>query len=63
MRTESKNKGGRPTLPESERRVSFTMRYKPDHLAKIKTAGKGEFDALLEAWNPKTKKPARSGPV
>mgnify|MGYP000856957584 CR=1 FL=1 len=63
MTTESKNKGGRPTLPDDERRVSYTMRYKPDHLAKIKAASKSEFDALLEAWKPKTKKPARGGPV
>lgn len=63
MTTESKNKGGRPPIPESDRRVSFTMRYKPGHLAKIKAAGKGEFDALLEAWEPITKKPARSGPA
>lgn len=59
MTTEPKNKGGRPRKADGEGRVSFTRRYLPQHLAKIKTATVAEFDSLLEAWQPKTKKPAK----
>lgn len=59
MSTEPKNKGGRPTKPAEERRVSYTRRYLPSHLAKIKAALPSEFDELLEAWKPKTKKRAK----
>lgn len=59
MTTEPKNKGGRPEKPAEERRISFTRRYLPQHLEKIKAATVAEFDAYLEAWKPKTKKPAK----
>lgn len=62
MSTEPKNKGGRPTLPEAERRISYTRRWKPEHLAKVKAAGNAAFDAYLDAWNPPApprKKPAK----
>lgn len=39
--------------------MSYTRRYLPEHLAKIKAAESSEFDALLEAWQPKTRKPAK----
>ena len=59
MNSEPKNKGGRPEKPAEERRISYTRRYLPEHLAKIKAATGAEFDALLDAWQPKTKKPAK----
>lgn len=59
MTTETKNKGGRPEKPVEERRISYTRRYLPQHLAKIRSATGDEFDAYLEAWKPKTKKPAK----
>lgn len=59
MSTEPKNRGGRPPKAPEELRVSYTRRYLPQHLAKIKAALPAEFDALLEAWQPKTKKPAK----
>lgn len=62
MTNEPKNKGGRPLLPEAERRVSYTRRWKPEHLAKLKAAGNTAFDAYLDAWNPTVpakKKPAK----
>lgn len=61
MTNEPKNLGGRPPLPEDQRRVSKTRRWKPEHLAKIKTAGNAAFEAYLDAWKPSPepkKKPA-----
>jgi hypothetical protein len=58
MNTEPKNKGGRPVKPESERRVHRSMRLLPHHWAKIDAAGKAEFEAMLERWQPQAKKPA-----
>jgi hypothetical protein len=58
MNTEPKNKGGRPTKPESERRVHRSMRLLPRHWAKIDAAGKEGFEAMLERWKPKEKKAA-----
>ncbi|MBT9493864.1 MAG: hypothetical protein IV107_16315 [Paucibacter sp.] len=58
MNTDTKNKGGRPTKPESECRVHRSMRLLPRHWAKIDLAGKKEFEALLERWRPKPEKPA-----
>lgn len=63
MNTEPKNKGGRPPLPEGEARVSFSIRYRPEHLAKIQGATVAEFDALLEAWKPKTKRAPKKKPA
>jgi hypothetical protein len=62
MKTESKNLGGRPPLPEGERRVQRSIRLKPHHWAKI-DAGKERFEALLDDWTPKPakKKPAEAG--
>jgi len=57
MKTDTKNKGGRPTKPEAERRVHRSMRLLPHHWAKIDMAGKAEFEALLERWRPKPEKP------
>ncbi|MCU7372859.1 hypothetical protein PEC18_18840 [Paucibacter sp. O1-1] len=43
--------------------MSYTRRYLPEHLKKIRSATVAEFDALLEAWTPKTKKPAKKKPA
>lgn len=61
MTTEPKNKGGRPTKPEAERRVHKNMRLLPHHWAKIELAGKPALEAYLDAWEPlpATKKPAK----
>ena len=59
MSTDTKPKRGPPFKAKDELRVSYTRRYLPEHLAKIKTAESAEFDALLEGWVPKTKKPAK----
>jgi hypothetical protein len=56
MNTKQPNRGGRPEKSADERRISYTRRYLPHHLAKIRSATGEEFDALLEAWAPKTKK-------
>ena len=58
MTTDTKNKGGRPTKPESERRVHRSMRLLPHHWAKIDSAGKAGFEALLDRWHPTPVKPA-----
>lgn len=58
MTTDIKNKGGRPTKPEGERRVNRSIRLLPRHWEKIDLAGKAEFEALLERWKPKPENPA-----
>ncbi|HEY0955827.1 MAG TPA: hypothetical protein VGE36_13765 [Roseateles sp.] len=59
MSTDTKPKRGPPFKDRAELRVSYTRRYLPEHLAKIKAAESAEFDALLDAWKPRTKKPAK----
>lgn len=58
MTTDTRNKGGRPPKPDSERRVQRSIRLLPRHWAKIDAAGKEEFEALLDRWRPKPGKPA-----
>lgn len=52
MTTDTKNLGGRPPKPESERLVPRTFGLKPRHWAKIDLAGRPALEALLEAWEP-----------
>lgn len=62
MSTEPKNKGGRPELPPEKRRISYTRRWKPEHLEKLKAAGNPAFETYLDAWQPTPtpkKKPAK----
>lgn len=53
MNSDTKNKGGRPPKPDNERRIQRSIRLLPHHWAKIDTAGKEGFEALLERWRPK----------
>ncbi len=48
-----KNPGGRPPLPEDERRVQRSIRLKPRHWEKIDAAGKEAFEKLLDRWRIK----------
>jgi hypothetical protein len=61
MTTDTKNLGGRPPKPESERLVPRSFGLKPRHWAKIDLAGRAALEALLEAWEPvpPKKKPAK----
>ena len=59
MNTDAKPKRGPPFKPESEVGVHRSWRLKPRHWAKIDLATKAEFEELLEAWEPKTRKPAK----
>lgn len=61
MSTDTKNPGGRPPKPASERLVSRSFGLKPRHWAKIDLAGRPALEALLEAWvpEPPKKKPAK----
>jgi hypothetical protein len=52
MTTDTKNLGGRPPKPPSERLVPRTFGLKPRHWAKIDLAGRAALEALLEAWEP-----------
>lgn len=54
MSSEPKNKGGRPTLPDEQRKVQRSIRLLPRHWDKIDAAGKDEFEKLLDRWKPKT---------
>lgn len=54
-----KSKRGPKPKPAGEVREHGTLRLFPRHWEKIDAAGKAEFEALLEAWQPKTKKPAK----
>lgn len=53
MNSEPKNKGGRPALPEDQRKVQRSIRLRPSHWDKIDAAGKDEFEKLLDRWKPK----------
>lgn len=53
MTEDEKNKGGRPPLPEAERRIQRSIRLRRHHWDKIDAAGKEQFEALLERWRPK----------
>lgn len=59
MSTDAKAKRGPPFKPVEELRVHRSFRLKPRHWAKIDMATKAEFEALLDAWEPKTTKPAK----
>jgi hypothetical protein len=60
MTTDTKNLGGRPPKPPSERLVPRTFGLKPRHWAKIDLAGRPALEALLEAWEPE---PPKNKPV
>ena len=61
MTKDTKNLGGRPPKPESERLVSRSFRLKPRHWEKVDLAGRPALEALFEAWQPEPakKKPAK----
>lgn len=50
-----KNPGGRPALPEDQRRVQRSIRLLPKHWAKIDASGKEAFEKLIERWRPSDK--------
>ena len=54
MSSEPKNKGGRPTLPDDQRKVQRSIRLLPKHWDKIDAAGTDELEKLLDRWKPKT---------
>jgi hypothetical protein len=57
MSTDAKPKRGPPFKPEEELRIQRSIRLVPHLWAKIMSAEKAEFEALIEAWKPKTKRP------
>ena len=61
MSTDAKPKRGPPFKPDDERRIQRSIRLVPRHWGKIDAAGKAEFEALLDAWEPEPpkKKPAK----
>ncbi len=56
MTNETRSKVGRPPKPDAERRIQRSIRLLPTHWEKIDTAGKAEFEQLLERWQPPEKK-------
>lgn len=47
-----KNKHGRKPMPEELKMKIYTVRMRPELLAKVRAAGAVKVRKLLEEWNP-----------